>query len=86
MFHRRCFEMADTSKPAFLADYSREEEQAAKLGVTRRTLRQWRSDGIGPPFAMMAARVYYHDPSTVKWLRDQQQDPALAKSRANAAA
>lgn len=77
--------MADTSKPAFLADYSREDEQAAKLGVSYKTLRNWRRDGVGPPFTMIAGRVYYHEPSTVKWIRDQEQDPARAKSRATAA-
>lgn len=77
--------MADTSKPAFLADYSREEEQAAKLGVSYKTLRNWRRDKKGPPFTMIAGRVYYHEPATLRWLRDQEQDPARAKSRATAA-
>ena len=76
--------MADTSKPSLLADYSREAEQAAKLGVSDKTLRNWRRDGIGPPFTMVAGRVYYHEPSTVKWLREQERSPARS-TKSNAA-
>jgi hypothetical protein len=68
--------MPSDSKPAFLADYSREKEQAEKLGVTDKTLRNWRRDGVGPPFTFIAGRVYYYDPGTVKWLRSQERDPA----------
>ena len=78
--------MADASKPALLADYAREDELAAKLGVSYKTLRNWRRDGVGPPYSMIAGRVYYHEPSTVKWLRDQEQVPGRAKSRTTAAA
>jgi predicted site-specific integrase-resolvase len=76
--------MASNSKPAFLTDYSREEEQAEKLGICFKTLRNWRRDGIGPPFTFIAGRAYYHDPSTMKWLRDQQRDPARS-TKSNAA-
>jgi hypothetical protein len=78
--------MASDSKPVFLADYSREDELAAKLGVSYKTLRNWRRDKKGPPFTIVAERIYYHDPSAVKWLRDQQQDPAKSKTRASTAA
>jgi predicted site-specific integrase-resolvase len=77
--------MADTSKPSFLADHNREEEEAGKLGVSVKTLRNWRRDGIGPPWAMIAGRIYYPEPLSVKWVREQVQDPARAKSRATAA-
>jgi hypothetical protein len=75
--------MASDSKPAFLADYSREEEQAEKLGVSYKTLRNWRRDGIGPPFTFIAGRVYYYDPSTVKWLRAQEHQPKARPAPAN---
>jgi hypothetical protein len=76
--------MADDSKPAFLAEYNTEEEHAAQLGISSKTLRNWRRDKKGPPFTIVANRFYYHRPATEKWLRDQQQDPSRA-SRASAA-
>lgn len=76
--------MANTSKPAFLADYSREEETAAKLGVSDKTLRNWRRDKKGPPYTTLAGRIYYHDLSTMKWLRDLERHPARS-TKTNAA-
>jgi hypothetical protein len=68
--------MASDSKPALLADYSREGEQAEKLGVSYKTLRNWRRNKTGPPYTFVAGRVYYYNPATVKWLRSQEIDPA----------
>jgi hypothetical protein len=61
------------SKPAFLIDYNTEEEHATELDVCAKTLRNWRRDRKGPPFTVIAKRIYYYRPSTVKWLRDQEQ-------------
>jgi hypothetical protein len=72
--------MADDSKPAFLADYNTEQEQAAALGCCEKTLRNWRRDKIGPPYTLVANRVYYYRPSTMDWLRSLEQRP-----KANAA-
>ena len=81
--------MTSDSKPIFLADYSREDELAAKLGVSYKTLRNWRRDGIGPPFTFIAGRVYYYDPGAVKWLKSQEHQPkarpAPTKGRRKAA-
>jgi DNA-binding transcriptional MerR regulator len=65
--------MASDSKPAFLADYNTESEQAEQIGVTTRTLRNWRRERLGPPVTIIANRIYYYRPSTVKWFRDQEQ-------------
>lgn len=64
--------MASDSKPSFLADYNTEEEHAAQLGVCAKTLRNWRRDKKGPPFTIVAERIYYYRPSTEKWLRAQE--------------
>ena len=72
--------MADESKPAFLADYNTEQEQAAALGCSDRALKNWRRDKVGPPYTIVANRIYYFRPSTVAWLRAKEQ-----LSKANAA-
>jgi DNA-binding transcriptional MerR regulator len=64
--------MATDSKPTFLADYDTEAELAGKLGVSEKTLRNWRRDGAGPPHTVIATRIYYYQPSTVKWLRSKE--------------
>jgi hypothetical protein len=76
--------MADTSKPAFLADYNTEEEHAEQLGVCVKTLRNWRRDKKGPPFIVVAERIHYFRPSTEKWLRDLERSPARS-TNSNAA-
>jgi len=68
--------MASDSKPVFLADYNTEEEHATELGVCAKTLRNWRRDKKGPPFTVVAERVYYYRPSTEKWLRGLERAPA----------
>jgi DNA-binding transcriptional MerR regulator len=82
--------MAADSKPGFLTDYNTEEEHAAQLGVTSRTLRNWRRDKKGPPFTVLGERIYYYRPSTERWLRALEQEQERAKGRqhssANAAA
>jgi hypothetical protein len=68
--------MASDSKPAFLADYNTEPEQAEQLGVCVKTLRNWRRDKKGPPFIIVAERIHYYRPSTEKWLRELERSSA----------
>jgi hypothetical protein len=68
--------MSPDSKPAFLADYNTEEEHATELGVCVKTLRNWRRDNCGPPYTVVANRLYYYRPSTQKWLRSKEQSAA----------
>jgi hypothetical protein len=77
--------MASDSKPAFLADYNTEEEHAEQLGICAKTLRNWRRDQKGPPFTVLAERIYYYRPSTERWLRDQEQAAKGRRQSANAA-
>jgi hypothetical protein len=46
---RRPYHRAGTPQPGLLAGYLTEQELAAQLGVTVRTLQRWRSHRIGPP-------------------------------------
>ncbi|MGZ3349133.1 MAG: hypothetical protein ACXU89_09335 [Xanthobacteraceae bacterium] len=84
MFTTKDCKMASDSKPAFLADYNTEEEHAAQLGICAKTLRNWRRDRKGPPFTVVAERIYYYRPSTEKWLRELERSPARS-TKSNAA-
>ena len=64
--------MASDSKPILLTDYDTEEETGALLGVSYKTMRNWRRDGIGPPVTFLGQKPYYFRASTQKWLRDQE--------------
>jgi hypothetical protein len=64
--------MAADSKPAFLAQYSTEEETAKGLGVCVKTLRNWRRDKRGPPVTYVGNKPYYFGPSVEKWLKQQE--------------
>jgi hypothetical protein len=83
MFTTKDCKMASDSKPAFLVDYNTEEEHAVQLGVCAKTLRNWRRDKKGPPFTIVAERIYYYRPSTERWIREQERHPG--RSSANAA-
>jgi hypothetical protein len=68
--------MPSDSKPTLLADYDTEEQLAPKLGVCDKTLKNWRRDKCGPPFTVIAKRIYYYAPSVVRWLRSREQSAA----------
>jgi predicted site-specific integrase-resolvase len=59
--------------------------QAERLGVTPKTLANWRYTGIGPPFFKYGdGRVVYDDAETEAWLatrrRRSTSDPGVASS------
>lgn len=62
-----------------LADYLPEEKLAALLGKTTRTLRSWRKKRAGPPFVRLGRDIFYHVPSSKKWLEKQIQLPVRGK-------
>ena len=41
---------------------------AGRLGVTRRTLERWRTEGIGPPFVKIGRGVRYDENDLSAWL------------------
>jgi hypothetical protein len=62
-------------KGKVLADYLTEDEQAAALGLTVRTLRSWRQRGEGPPFVKVGKRVFYPIAGNAAWLKANEQAP-----------
>ena len=53
-----------------LHDYLTEDQLAAELGCTRRTLRRWHVLGEGPPRRKIGNRILYRRPSVERWLAD----------------
>jgi hypothetical protein len=64
----------------FMIGYRTEEQQAALLGKTVRTLRTWRKARIGPAWTRTGKDVLYNDDWTAAWLLAQKQEP-VRKSR-----
>jgi predicted site-specific integrase-resolvase len=60
-----------------LKDYTPRKILADQIGVTAKTLIRWELDGKGPPVTRLGRQVIYYNPSTAKWLREQEQ-PAVA--------
>jgi DNA-binding transcriptional MerR regulator len=58
--------------PELLEQYLTEDEMAAELGVTTRTLRAWRRDRRGPPVSLVGRTPMYFKPSAVAWLRSRE--------------
>jgi hypothetical protein len=55
-------------QPGVLDDYLDEDELAAQLGVSKRTLRGWRARGIGPAFVKYAKLIKYPQRGVPVWL------------------
>lgn len=65
---------AQSTLPA--PEYVDEVYIAAAIGLSRKTLQDWRYRGGGPPFIKLSAkkrgRVRYHLPTVMTWLNSQQ--------------
>jgi hypothetical protein len=55
-----------------LDDYISEIELAKQLNIGLRTLREWRTKGVGPPITYLGRRPYFHKESTRAWLKSRE--------------
>jgi hypothetical protein len=60
-----------------LADYARPEELAADLGVSVRTLTDWRGKGEGPPHVKIGRQVFYPRIGFKDWVAARVRDGAV---------
>jgi hypothetical protein len=65
-----------------LENHLPEEEAAAGIGKTPRTLQSWRQQGIGPPYVKIGKTVYYERSALLGWLKAQQVVPVRLRRRA----
>jgi predicted DNA-binding transcriptional regulator AlpA len=54
--------------------------EADRLNLSPKTLENWRSIGVGPPFLKLGARVVYDEIEVDKWLAKQQRTSTTAKA------
>lgn len=47
------------------------QELALRLGISRRTLENWRGLGLGPPFHKLGNRVVYDLKATDQWFNER---------------
>ena len=64
---------AATNNNSLLSGYLTEREMAAQLGISRRTLRQWRAVEAGPPRTIIGRKIYYRADAAADWLRSRQE-------------
>jgi hypothetical protein len=74
---------------SLLEDYLTEDELAAELkaktGIgTKRVLRKWRTQRVGPPWAKFKQIIVYPTNGFEEWLRSLVQQPARSRKRAAA--
>ena len=50
-------------------------EAAAKLGIHPSTLARWRSEGTGPKYVRMGARLMYRESAIEQWITKCTVDP-----------
>lgn len=62
--------------PALLCDYLTETQLAGELGVTLRTLRNWRALGETPPVTRIGRKIYYARHAARAWLEGRQVEAA----------
>ena len=55
-----------------LDEWMTEEETAAEVGKTVRTIRKWRQKRVGPPFAYFGRTVKYHRPTFQEHFKSSQ--------------
>ncbi len=61
--------------------YRTEIEQAARLGVTLRTLRRWRSIGFGPRVTRLGRFVYYRPEAEIEFLAKVEEPVERSRGR-----
>lgn len=63
------------------AEWLSEDEAAAALGKSVRTLRKWRHQRIGPPYAYFGKSIKYRGPALVEHYKQSEVSPvrSLAK-------
>ena len=64
--------MDDTTGGALLGDYFAENELAAELDVTVRTVQRWRANREGLPATFIGNRPVYNKASVRSWLKGRE--------------
>jgi hypothetical protein len=68
-------------RSANIPGYKTELETAEELGLGVRTLRKWRTQGIGPSFLKIGRVPYYTDKTVAAWLKSREVQPVRSTGR-----
>ena len=60
------------------AEWLSEDEAAAALGKSVRTLRKWRHQRIGPPYTLFGKTIRYRGPTLVEHYKQSEVTPVRA--------
>jgi hypothetical protein len=68
-------------KARIFDEWLSEDEAAAAVGKSKRTLRKWRYQRIGPPYALFGKSIKYRGPALVEHYKQSEISPvrSLAK-------
>jgi hypothetical protein len=64
-----------------LADYYTEQQLAAQLGISQRTLKRWRRARDGPPYLVISRQIYFRRGAVEGWLRSRERGFEDSKGR-----
>lgn len=56
-----------------------QQQAAATLDRTVRTLENWRARRIGPAWTRIGGRIYYREAALVHWIKSQEQRPVAGE-------
>jgi hypothetical protein len=71
--------LMEVAMAELLADYWSEAELAKEINKSLRTVRKWREQKIGPPYAMLGKTVIYPKPGTRNWVASLVRQPLRTK-------
>jgi excisionase family DNA binding protein len=63
-----------------LADYIDIEQAARELGVARRTLTRWQTEGVAPPSVKLGTRRLFKRATIIAWL-EKKETPSGSRRR-----
>ncbi len=72
---------AELAGSALLSDYFTQEQLAAELGVSWRTIHRWHELRIGPPRTRLGKLLLYHKESVREWMRANEIPDQRARGR-----
>ena len=71
----------DASPRTVLADYLDIDQAARELGVARRTLARWQTDGVAPPSVKLGVRRLFKRSTIIAWLEKKESSGPRRRGR-----
>lgn len=72
---------SEETKPTLLDEWMTRKELAAELGVSERTLLNWKVQRIGPPLIRLKKQTLYRREAVREWLRSQESASGMGRQK-----